>query len=110
MEFSQLSNLRMYCFKNTILKEFVILISHAQASDVKRRVQIAIDDLFTCNIEHLKTPLQRVTLSAGAATFYINKQVPQYKLLKWADEALYQAKSDGKNRLVIFNRRELNSL
>ena len=91
-------------------EEFVILISHAQASDVKRRVQVAIDDLFTQNIEHLKTPLQRITLSAGSATFHINKNIPQHKLLKWADDALYRAKSEGKNRLVVFNRREFNSL
>lgn len=84
-------------------EEFVILVNHAQVHGINKRIQVAIEDLFANNIEHIKAPLQRITLSAGLATFKIDKNVPQCKLLKWADDALYQAKSEGKNRLVVFS-------
>jgi len=82
-------------------EEFVILLPRSQFTEVNKRIQTVIDALFYENIEHLKSQLQRVTISAGIAHFKINKDIPQNRLLKLADEALYQAKSEGKNCLVI---------
>ncbi|MCP4320458.1 MAG: sensor domain-containing diguanylate cyclase [Psychromonas sp.] len=84
-------------------EEFVILIPRTSLSQINERIQAVIDDLFAINIEHLKSPLQKVTLSAGIANFKIDKDIPQNRLLKLADEALYQAKSEGKNRLIAIS-------
>ncbi|WP_157822362.1 sensor domain-containing diguanylate cyclase [Psychromonas sp. Urea-02u-13] len=82
-------------------EEFVILLGHSSAQDVSQRIQAVIDELFAQHITHLKSPLQRVTLSAGIATAQINKDILKNELLKRADKALYQAKSAGRNRLIV---------
>jgi len=81
-------------------EEFVVLLGHSSEQDVHQRIKAVIDDLFLQNIKHLKSPLQRVTLSAGVATSQITENIQQNELLKRADKALYQAKSEGRNRLV----------
>lgn len=81
-------------------EEFVILLDHSSAQDVNQRIQAVINDLFSRNIVHLKSPLQRVTISAGIATSKVSKERQQNELLTQADKALYQAKSEGRNKLV----------
>lgn len=82
-------------------EEFVVLLPNTDKAQVVTRIQGLIDDIFTLNIEHLDSPLQRVTLSAGVASFALQKGMPTNALLKCADDALYQAKSEGKNKLVV---------
>lgn len=91
-------------------EEFVILLGHSTSHDATQRVQAVIDDLFSHNIEHLKSPLQRVTLSAGITTSKINKAILKNTLLKCSDKALYQAKSEGRNRLIVSQYNLINSL
>ncbi|GLS92275.1 GGDEF domain-containing protein [Psychromonas marina] len=91
-------------------EEFIILLTHSTPEQVKKRVQGAIDELYTININHRESPLQRVTLSAGIATLNIHKRMLPATLIKWADEALYQAKSEGRNKVVHKGYEHINSL
>ncbi|WP_022942462.1 sensor domain-containing diguanylate cyclase [Psychromonas hadalis] len=91
-------------------EEFVILLSDVHSSNVNKRIQAVIEDLFNHNIIHKESPLQRITLSAGIATAIIHQEMPQNELLRLADEALYQAKSEGRNRLIISQHSSINSL
>ncbi|PKF61940.1 hypothetical protein CW745_08105 [Psychromonas sp. psych-6C06] len=91
-------------------EEFIVLLSNSSPEQVKARIQAIIDDLYTSHIEHVKSPLQRVTLSAGIASVTIHKRMQQATLIKWADEALYQAKLAGRNGLVSHQQASINSL
>lgn len=81
-------------------EEFIILLTESSTIAIKKRIQGVLDELYTLNIAHSQCPLQRVTLSAGIATLSIHKRMPHSTLIKWADEALYQAKSEGRNKVV----------
>ncbi len=53
------------------------------------------------NIEHDPSSVSgNVTLSLGVATYYGQLKLPE-ELLKAADEALYQAKQNGRNRTEL---------
>ena len=54
------------------------------------------------NIFNEKTPLERVTISAGYANYKMSKSKTYMELINEADEALYQAKSLGRNRVQAF--------
>ncbi|WP_282110758.1 GGDEF domain-containing protein [Shewanella algicola] len=47
-----------------------------------------------------------VTVSIGVSTNTLHKS-GDFKLIEQADEALYQAKSDGKNRVVVYSQQQL---
>lgn len=81
-------------------EEFIILLTDSSTLEINKRIQGIIDELYALNILHTQSPLQRVTLSAGIATLSIHKRMLHSTLIKWADEALYQAKSKGRNNVV----------
>ncbi|WP_390904116.1 diguanylate cyclase [Shewanella phaeophyticola] len=47
-----------------------------------------------------------VTVSIGVSTNTLHKSA-DFKLIEQADAALYQAKNDGKNRVVVYPRQQL---
>ena len=91
-------------------EEFVILVGPSSTQDINQRIQAVIEDLFAHNLAHEKSSLQRVTLSAGIATSKINKNLLKNELLNRADKALYQAKSEGRNRLISNQQPLINLL
>jgi len=77
--------------------EFVIVLpqtDHAGAILVAERLRAAAADL---RIENLDGPLGIITLSAGVATLTPSRALLSSALLEMADQALYAAKSDGRN-------------
>ena len=51
-----------------------------------------------------KGPL-RVTISIGAVSFPLTNIASPEEMIKFADEALYTAKSQGKNRVIVFEKK-----
>lgn len=86
-------------------------ISNAQACVVAEKIRAALAEpyLLTCKpagdeeitVEH------HCTASIGVALF-INHQANQEDVLKWADNAMYQAKDSGRNMIRFFDGQTVN--
>ena len=77
-------------------EEFLIIIPNADKATIQSVYQTICEALATAEIDGLDRVIK---LSAGATQ--VNHEEHQYDILKRADEALYQAKNQGRNRLII---------
>ncbi|NVK19442.1 MAG: diguanylate cyclase [Methylocystaceae bacterium] len=82
-------------------EEFAIILPNTTqegALKVAKRLRNAIYDL---NLEHSSSLTnERVTVSVGVACFVPEKDMEPTDFIEKADEALYQAKEDGRNKVV----------
>lgn len=82
-------------------EEFVILLPDSDVAGACHVAQLAIEAIAGLNIEHQQSDvLPRVSLSLGVATLIPSAEQTPAELIAMADEALYQAKEKGRNRLV----------
>ncbi|MGB6017336.1 MAG: diguanylate cyclase, partial [Nodosilinea sp.] len=82
-------------------EEFVLLLPETDgdgASYITDQIQQALAVLA---IPHGGSPLQQVTLSCGIACQVPQSSAPPSRLLQQADDALYQAKSAGRNQTIL---------
>jgi diguanylate cyclase (GGDEF)-like protein len=83
-------------------EEFVALLAHTAANGavtVAEGLRTAVEDL---NIEHAASAFGRVTISIGVAAAVPDRNSSPDRLLAAADHALYDAKSGGRDRVVVF--------
>ena len=84
-------------------EEFVGLLPETNsegAKNVARLMQRMIADL--C-ISHSASPVsEQVTCSMGIATAVPSRKMKPNELIRYADQALYQAKSNGRNRFQAY--------
>lgn len=84
-------------------EEFCCVLPETGLEDaivVAKRIQ---KNLKEKNMEHLASPVvKHVTLSIGIYSNIPNEEAGQDKFIKKADEALYMAKNNGRNRIEIF--------
>ena len=81
-------------------EEFVLLLPGTEAAgamEVAERIRHAVLDL---NHENPGTPLGRVSVSIGVAVTF-KTPIQTDALIAAADEALYRAKNDGRNRISL---------
>jgi diguanylate cyclase (GGDEF)-like protein len=86
-------------------EEFVILLpnTHDQAAlDVAEQIRATVQALAIRHEQSL--PLQVVTLSLGVATLALDEPISDEQLVKYADDALYRAKENGRNRVECSSR------
>jgi len=86
-------------------EEFVAILpdtSLAGALSIAERMRQAVFDL---GVAHNGSLLQRLTISAGVACKIPSRDVSQESLVEAADDALYQAKRTGRNRIAGENYR-----
>jgi|GEM_PF-2598629 diguanylate cyclase (GGDEF) domain len=82
--------------------EFVVFMNHvATKEDVKRKAEIVCDDIR--QIKYEKNEDLKITSSIGVA-ITTEEAKTFIKLYKKADEALYFAKKNGKNRFYVYNK------
>jgi diguanylate cyclase (GGDEF)-like protein len=84
-------------------EEFAVVLYDAgrdHIEDVGQRIRSGIEAL---NIEHLASPLprKRLTVSIGAACVLPISDRSHFGFIQLADEALYDAKEQGRDRVVI---------
>ena len=59
------------------------------------------EDVFSQGIENEKAPLKRLSISIGISYSDGSEKLKKSFVMRWADVSLYQAKRDGKNRVVL---------
>ena len=85
-------------------EEFVALFRIKEQKNGIAASERAREAMFDLNIEHSgNQPYDRVTLPMGLMMLDPNRQYILEEIYKYADEALYQAKESGRNRLEHCN-------
>jgi diguanylate cyclase (GGDEF)-like protein len=81
-------------------EEFIVLLSEISKDDLTTRCEIFRRRISELNVFYQERPLGKITGSLGAAIFPDNGENFS-QLLKSADEALYCAKKEGRNRVCL---------
>jgi diguanylate cyclase (GGDEF)-like protein/PAS domain S-box-containing protein len=95
--------------------EFVVMISEldagkeesaAQAQVIAEKIRCTLSEPYLLTIETAgkaeRTVEHRCSVSLGVA-FFISHEASQEEILKWADEAMYQAKEAGRNSIRFYD-------
>ena len=80
-------------------EEFVVLLPGTSLPDALERARHTQQAVWSLAIEHTGTPAGIVTVSLGVAVQIPSRQQSPDDLLRHADQALYQAKRAGRNRV-----------
>lgn len=83
-------------------EEFVVLLPGTSVSDASERARRLIAELHAKSFHFEGQTLGSITLSCGIAVYPDHAQTSA-QLLQYADEALYQAKRDGRDRYVVWS-------
>ena len=90
-------------------EEFAVILPLIDEEMATKFAEVINEKLATIALPHKKSPTAPyVTVSIGVASIKPNKNTSSKELIKLADEALYFAKSEGRNR-VCSSKRELVS-
>ena len=85
-------------------EEFTLIIPEATLEDTKKRAEELQAGVRELQVHYRDKPLGKVTVSLGVAVFPEHGDTAE-DILVAADSALYQAKRDGRNRVVVSNRK-----
>ena len=81
-------------------EEFVFILAGASIDATLKRAEILREELKQLQVQHAGQVLGSITLSIGIAAFPTHGSHAE-TLLKAADEALYRAKKEGRDRIVV---------
>ncbi|MDP2246908.1 MAG: GGDEF domain-containing protein, partial [Nitrosomonadales bacterium] len=87
-------------------EEFVMIYPETEASFVLQRTEQLRQAISAMQVQHFGRSLGQITASFGIAVFPDHGSTIQ-ELLKCADEALYRAKAEGRNRCVLAEKSSL---
>jgi diguanylate cyclase (GGDEF)-like protein len=84
-------------------EEFVLIFPDAPLETTTRRAEQLREEARSLQVQHHGHPLGNVTISAGVAAFPEHGSTAA-TLLRAADEALYRAKTEGRDRVEVAQR------
>ncbi len=83
-------------------EEFVMILPHTPIEGAKKVAEGIISIIHNLNLAHAKSQVSdRITLSIGVACVVPNADLTWEAPISLADKALYQAKQEGRNRIVL---------
>ncbi len=82
-------------------EEFALVVPLADAHYLKQQADMLRMAFASLNIAHQTSPLGRLTVSIGIAVLVPQPHETSIVLIEKADQALYQAKNNGRNQVVI---------
>jgi diguanylate cyclase (GGDEF)-like protein len=92
-------------------EEFLILLSHATVDDAARVAAGILRSVRDLQIEHRSSlTASVVTISLGVAAVVPDELSAPESLIRDADDALYRAKHDGRDRYAAFTEKEAGSV
>lgn len=83
-------------------EEFTIVLLDTAQAQALERASTMVESIRAMNVQLRGQPLGRVTISIGLAMFPEHSESTS-ELLSVADKALYKAKSDGRDRVVVYS-------
>src|SRR5262249_21605552 len=81
-------------------EEFVVILPGTNIEDGARRAEELRAKVESLTVRYLDQNLPKITISIGVAAFPAARAAPE-AVLKVADEALYRAKANGRNRVEL---------
>ena len=81
-------------------EEFILILPGAAMHILEQRAEEIRADIGNLNVSYNNKTLKGITVSIGVSAFPIHAQTTE-TLLKSADEALYEAKHTGRNKVMI---------
>lgn len=82
-------------------EEFALVVPLADALYLKQQAEMLRMAFASLNIAHQTSPLGRLTVSIGIAVMVPEQHETSMLLIEKADQALYQAKNNGRNQVVV---------
>lgn len=83
-------------------EEFAVVLPSATDEQASTRAEMARQAVWDLDLEHQASPhARRVTMSIGVAVNSVGRPETVKKIVQRVDEALYQAKEQGRNRVVL---------
>ena len=85
-------------------EEFAAILPACTGSEALARAERLLQSIWDMAVPHARSLVaDRVTVSIGICTYHstANKTIAPEKLIKMADQMLYQAKREGRNRFIL---------
>jgi diguanylate cyclase (GGDEF)-like protein len=89
-------------------EEFAIIWYHPSAAELPRMAEVLTRAVVALNLPHADSDIGKVSISVGVALITPATGQSSADLLKAADNALYEAKHQGRNRVVVARTSEIN--
>lgn len=83
-------------------EEFLLILPETTLDVLQQRAEYLRAAIKTLHVSHRGQPLNALTMSVGAASFPEHGRTAE-SLLRAADSALYRAKGEGRDRVVVAN-------
>lgn len=81
--------------------EFVMLLPESSEESTQHLLQKILDHVRSLKLEHAQSPFKQVTVSIGATIMLPDQGMHSELLMRYADQALYEAKEKGRNQYAV---------
>ena len=84
-------------------EEFVLVLDQVSLTDAENVAHKVVEAVYGMNIENTASPKGRISLSIGVAAMRSGEKFDVHQFTNMADQALYNAKGGGRNRVSVYS-------